>query len=68
MHITLNTFLAFFTTFTKATFMLPVAECISQWKWNWFTEEKPVIDFQTFDRASRGFTGSLLLLRKLKWK
>ena len=38
MNITLNIFLAFFTTLTltKAAFMIAVSEALSQWKWNWF--------------------------------
>ncbi|KAK0718033.1 hypothetical protein B0T26DRAFT_644845 [Lasiosphaeria miniovina] len=47
--------------------MVPVAECLSQWKWNWFQRERPLIDFQTFDSASRGVMGSVLLMRLLRW-
>lgn len=66
--MTLNTFLAFFTTFTKAAFMNPVVESISQWKWNWFSDDHALVDFDTFDRASRGVLGSILLLKLLKWR
>jgi hypothetical protein len=69
MGITLNTFLAFFTTMTKASFMLAVAEALSQWKWNWFAtnSERPLHDFQLFDDASRGAWGSTkLLLSRLR--
>ncbi|KAM7198920.1 Protein of unknown function (DUF3176) domain containing protein [Naviculisporaceae sp. PSN 640] len=48
--------------------MNPVVECLSQWKWNWFELEQPLVDFDTFDKASRGFLGSILLLKLLKWK
>ncbi|KAH8895979.1 hypothetical protein GQ53DRAFT_640953 [Thozetella sp. PMI_491] len=47
--------------------MIPVSECISQWKWNWFNSQRPLIDFHIFDSASRGFFGSITLLRLLKW-
>ncbi len=66
MHITLNTFLAFFTTLTKAAFAMAVAEALSQWKWNWFEADRPLTDFQTFDAASRGPWGSLKLLARLR--
>ncbi|KAK3346438.1 hypothetical protein B0T25DRAFT_612946 [Lasiosphaeria hispida] len=69
LHITLNTFLAFFTAFTKAAFMNPVVQCISQWKWNWlFGHDRPLVDFDTFDNASRGVLGSIVLLKLLKWR
>jgi len=32
MNITLNTFVAFFSTFAKSSFMIPVTEALSQWK------------------------------------
>lgn len=64
LSITLNTFLAFFTTLTKAAFMIAVCEALSQWKWNWFATraDRPLHDFQLFDDASRGAWGSLQLL------
>jgi len=48
--------------------MTPVAECISQLKWNWFEKERPLADFETFDKASRGVLGSIYLLGLLKWR
>ncbi|GAB1317797.1 hypothetical protein MFIFM68171_08007 [Madurella fahalii] len=70
MHVTLNTFLAFFTTLTKGSFMTFLAECISQWKWNAFhtSPGRPLIDFDVLDRASRGVAGSIALLHRLKWR
>ncbi|KAK3320319.1 hypothetical protein B0T19DRAFT_446084 [Cercophora scortea] len=68
MSITLNTFLAFFTTFTKAAFMTPVSEAISQWKWNMFAPRndgshgRSLADFQILDAASRGTWGSWVLM------
>ncbi|KAK0744305.1 hypothetical protein B0T21DRAFT_281774 [Apiosordaria backusii] len=46
--------------------MSPLVECISQWKWNWFDLERPITDFDIFDKASRGVFGSILLLKLLK--
>jgi hypothetical protein len=74
MNITLNTFLAFFTTFTKAAFMTPISEALGQWKWNLFspgssnTRGRPLADFQVLDAASRGTWGSWMLLRNFKWR
>ncbi|KUJ07908.1 uncharacterized protein LY89DRAFT_725615 [Mollisia scopiformis] len=67
MSITLNTFLAFFTTLTKATFMLSVAEAISQWKWNMLkNKERPLTDFLAVDSASRGMWGSFWIMGRFR--
>ncbi len=68
LHMTLNTFVAFFSTLSKAAFMLPIAEAISQCKWNWFRRDQPLLDFETFDEASRGFLGSVALLGRVRWR
>ncbi|KAK1751795.1 hypothetical protein QBC47DRAFT_405814 [Echria macrotheca] len=74
MNITLNTFLAFFTTFTKAAFMTPISEALSQWKWNLLTPGGPkrrqgtLSDFELLDSASRGTWGSCRLLGVFKWR
>jgi len=71
MQITLNTFLAFFTTFTKAAFMIPISEALSQWKWNIYASglpSRPLADFQVLDAASRGVWGSWMLFRNFRWK
>ncbi|KAH8897278.1 hypothetical protein GQ53DRAFT_837938 [Thozetella sp. PMI_491] len=75
MDITLNTLLAFLTTCTKAAFMVPVGEAVSQWKWNIFASSspaglsgRPLADFQVLDAASRGTWGSWILIRRFKWK
>ena len=68
LGITLNTFLAFFTSFSRMAFMIPVVECLGQLKWTWFLGERsrPLVDFQLFDEASRGAYGSLVLLVRYK--
>ncbi|KAK0636708.1 hypothetical protein B0T17DRAFT_88058 [Bombardia bombarda] len=74
MNITLNTFLAFFTTFTKAAFMSPISEALSQWKWNIYTPNgqeskgRSLADFQVLDSASRGAWGNWTLIRNFKWR
>ncbi|CZR65452.1 uncharacterized protein PAC_15352 [Phialocephala subalpina] len=69
MSITLNTFLAFFTTLTKAAFMLSVAEATSQWKWNMLKhKERPLTDFLAVDSASRSVWGSFWILGRFHLK
>ncbi|KAH8889461.1 hypothetical protein GQ53DRAFT_869863 [Thozetella sp. PMI_491] len=70
-NITLNTFLSFLTSLTKAAFMVPVAEAISQWKWNSYEHHhavRPLIEFEIIEKASRGALGSLSLLRHFELK
>ncbi len=63
LHLSLNALLAYLVTFAKACLMIPLAECIGQWKWSWFrTARRPLQDFRIYDAASRGLLGSLVLL------
>ena len=64
--ITLNALIAVITTIMTAAMMVSVPACISQLKWLWFREPRPVKDFDTFDAASRGPWGSFLLLFRLR--
>jgi len=66
--ITLNTFLALSTTLSKAAFMVPVSIAISQAKWTWFLEERPLHDFSILDQSSRGVWGSLILLWRVRFR
>jgi len=68
LGITLNTFLAFFTSLAKVAYMTPIIEGLGQLKWTWFlsSRPKPLSDFQIIDDASRGAWGSLKLLVRLK--
>jgi hypothetical protein len=47
-----------------AALILPISEAIGQLKWSWFYGERSrdVIDFEIFDKASRGAWGSFLLM------
>ncbi|OAA61975.1 hypothetical protein SPI_04834 [Niveomyces insectorum RCEF 264] len=47
-----------FTTGTTAS----VVSVMSQAKWAWFASPRPLADLASFDRASRGTVGSVLLL------
>ncbi|OHW93480.1 hypothetical protein CSPAE12_07918 [Colletotrichum incanum] len=63
LGLTLNTLIAFLATLARAAFVIPVSESISQLKWLWYRQERPLKDFQDFDSASRGPWGSLQLLK-----
>lgn len=65
--VTLNAVISVVATITQVAVMLPVTSSLSQLKWIWFNEKpRPLVDFETFDSASRGFWGSLLLLGRLR--
>ncbi|KAK1808906.1 swr complex subunit [Friedmanniomyces endolithicus] len=61
--LTMNGVISILAVVTKASMMLPVAETLSQLKWCWFWKtHRPVCDFESFDSASRGPWGSLMML------
>lgn len=67
LDITLNTLLALLTAVSQTCFVYPVVQGLSQMKWNWFTgRERPLVDFENFDNASRGAWGSMLLVFSTK--
>lgn len=66
LSITVNTYVSFFGTITKASMLVAVAESISQLKWLWFRQPRTLEDIQTFDDASRGPLGAVQLLLKTK--
>lgn len=55
--------LSILATALKSTALLATASALGQLKWIWYTgTPRPLRDFQTFDYASRGPFGGLLLL------
>ncbi|KAL3292469.1 Carboxylic ester hydrolase [Colletotrichum asianum] len=65
--ITVNTVVASLSTVARTAFTVPVAEGLSQCKWNWFKKRpRPIEDFSLFDEASRGPWGSMCLLTRTK--
>lgn len=65
--ITVNTVVALLSTIARTAFTIPVAEGLSQCKWNWFKQKpRPLRDLDLFDQASRGPWGSLSLLFRTK--
>ncbi|KAF2115457.1 hypothetical protein BDV96DRAFT_492941 [Lophiotrema nucula] len=66
--VTLNAYVSVFAAIAKAALILPVSEAIGQLKWMWFQRDRKLWDFHTFDGASRGPWGSLMLLSTTKCK
>ncbi|KAK5997431.1 hypothetical protein PT974_02787 [Cladobotryum mycophilum] len=67
LGFTVNTAVALLSTVCRTAVVIPIAEGISQLKWNWFvTGQRPVRDIHVFDQASRGPWGSLMLLTKVR--
>ncbi|UJO13498.1 uncharacterized protein CLAFUR5_03523 [Fulvia fulva] len=60
--LTVNGLVSILAGIAKASIVLPTAEAISQLKWYWFwNQQRPVVDFERYDSASRGPWGSLVL-------
>ncbi|KAL9083806.1 MAG: hypothetical protein Q9165_008365 [Trypethelium subeluteriae] len=61
--ITLNALIALMATIVNAGLALPLQSGLSQLKWIAFkSARRPLVDFETFDEASRGFWGAFKLL------
>jgi hypothetical protein len=66
---TLNTFVSTIATLGKAMLLFTVSACMSQWKYIWFSQaQRKLIDFEVFDSASRGPSGSLSLLWSVNFR
>jgi hypothetical protein len=66
--ITLGTLVSLLTTLAVAMALSTVQECLSQLKWLWYSgASRPLADVEAYDRASRGLTGSVQLLWKLRF-
>jgi hypothetical protein len=62
-YFSMNTVASILGTVGKSTLLLAVSAAIGQGKWLWFQDrERNLIEFDTFDEASRGPLGSLKLL------
>jgi hypothetical protein len=66
--LSLNTIVAIIGFAAKGCFTIPLLECLSQWKWNWFHRPRSVDHFNAFDQASRGLWGSAKLLWRLNFR
>jgi hypothetical protein len=61
-NITLNALISVLSTAAKSSLLFAVAGTLGQIKWAWFTESRELSDMQTFDGATRGPWGALVLL------
>ncbi len=67
LGITLNVFLAFFTSMAKVWLMIPVVQGLGQLRWIWFSKmPRRLADFELFESACRSSFGSLRLLFSFK--
>jgi hypothetical protein len=63
------TFITILAKIAAATLIIPTSEAIGQLKWNWFqgSASREMVDFEIFDKASRGGPwGSVMLLLRTK--
>jgi hypothetical protein len=61
-NITLNALISVLSTAAKSSLLFTIAGILGQIKWIWFTERRELSDIQTFDDATRGPWGALILL------
>jgi hypothetical protein len=65
----MNSILSLLSTIAKICVLIPVSKGLGQLKWVWFAKkERSLRDIETFESASRGLTGSALLMWKLKFR
>lgn len=64
--VTLNAIVSILATGSKASLIFVTSESIGQLKWIWFRTKRTLVDMQTFDNASRGPWGCLILLYRHK--
>lgn len=66
-NIPINAVVAIIATVCRAMTVVPIAEGLSQLKWNSFARtRRPLEDILVFDQASRGPWGSLMLLSRVR--
>ncbi|OJJ85936.1 DUF3176 domain-containing protein [Aspergillus glaucus CBS 516.65] len=68
--LTLNTIVSILATGSKSALLCMVGTSIGQLKWIWFQgrKKRPVYDLQSFDDASRGPWGSVMILLRCSRK
>ncbi|KAI1371199.1 hypothetical protein F4677DRAFT_317044 [Hypoxylon crocopeplum] len=60
--LSINTIVTFYSEVMRAAMVLALGECLSQLKWSWFTQPRPLDHIEHYDNASRGPWGSLGML------
>ncbi|KAJ5620237.1 hypothetical protein N7510_004221 [Penicillium lagena] len=66
--LTLNGLIAALATITRVALSILISSSLGQYKWLWYSQVSPrkMRDIDTFDQASRGVWGSVVLLWRLK--
>jgi hypothetical protein len=65
--VSLNSVISWISTIAKVFVLMPITSGLGQLKWVWFAKGKqPLSDLQIFDSATRGISGSVQLLWRLK--
>ena len=66
-YMSLNSFISWLSTISKACILFYVSEALGQSKWVWFAQKvQPIRHIRTFDSASRGPYGALELIWTLR--
>jgi hypothetical protein len=60
--ITLNALVSILATAAKSSMLFAIAGTLGQLKWAWFADSRELSDIQTFDDATRGPWGAIVLL------
>lgn len=69
LSVSPNSLLSLMSTVARICVLIPITKGLAQLKWVWFAEkERDLRDFEVFDNATRGVTGSLFLVWKLKFR
>ncbi|KAK5012648.1 hypothetical protein LTR39_004042, partial [Cryomyces antarcticus] len=67
LHVSLNSILSILGTVARICVLIPVTKGLGQLKWVWFAEKERVLtDFDKFEAATRGLTGSAMLMWRLR--
>ncbi|KAI1410106.1 hypothetical protein F5Y13DRAFT_168346 [Hypoxylon sp. FL1857] len=66
--LSINTIVAFYSEVMRAAMILVLGQCLSQLKWSWFTQPRPLDHIEHYDNASRGPWGSFGLLWAIRLK
>lgn len=66
-QVSLNSVISIISTVAKICVLIPVTKGLGQLKWVYFTEKDRVLaDFETFESATRGLSGSAMLVWRLR--
>ena len=65
-NLSVNTLVSLLVTVMKTAILFILAEGISQLKWDWFRQTRPLAHLPRYDEASRGAWGCVWLLVTLK--